>query len=231
MAEATTGAGRIRAERLFFGTCFALVPTAASFAIIGDILGALKAQFILTNYQVGLIGGAALWGMAISQILLGSLADFGMRTMLRLAFACHLLEVATMISATFTDVSAAVFGVLLAGASTLGIGNGFVEEAGNPLVAALFPGRKTTRLKQFHGWFPGGMVIAGLASYVLGLTALGAWEARLGLTFIPILIYGALVLGGPFRGRGGVQGGGRCGALFGVAFTVPLSLVLSLASL
>ena len=229
MAEATTGAGRIRAERLFFGTCFALVPTAASFAIIGDILGALKAQFILTNYQVGLIGGAALWGMAISQILLGSLADFGMRTMLRLAFACHLLGVATMISATFTDGSATAFWVLFAGAITLGLGNGFVEVAGNPLVAALFPEQKTTRLNQFHGWFPGGMVIAGLASYALGLTAFGAWEVRLGLTFIPILIYGALVLGEPFPETEGVQAGVRFGDMFRATFTSPLFLVMLFA--
>src|SRR5690606_26694098 len=229
MAEATTGAGKINAERLFFGTCFALVPTAASFAIIGDIIGALKAQFILTNYQVGLIGGAALWGMAISQILLGSLADFGMRTMLRLAFACHLLGVATMISATFTDGSATAFWVLFAGAITLGLGNGFVEVAGNPLVAALFPEQKTTRLNQFHGWFPGGMVIAGLASYALGLTAFGAWEVRLGLTFIPILIYGALVLGEPFPETEGVQAGVRFGDMFRATFTSPLFLVMLFA--
>lgn len=229
MAQAPRSARPINAERLFFGTCFALVPTAASFAIIGDILGALKAQFILTNYQVGLIGGAALWGMAISQILLGSLADFGMRTMLRLAFACHLLGVATMISATLTDGSAAAFWVLFAGAITLGLGNGFVEVAGNPLVAALFPEQKVTRLNQFHGWFPGGMVIAGLASYALGLTAFGAWEARLGLTFIPILIYGALVLREPFPETEGVQAGVRFGDMFRATFTSPLFLVMLFA--
>ena len=216
----------INAKRLFFGTCFALVPTAASFAILGDILGALKGQFILTNYQVGLIGGAALWGMAISQILLGSLADFGMRTMLRLAFACHLLGVATMISATLATGSDAAFWVLFAGAITLGLGNGFVEVAGNPLVAALFPDDKVTRLNQFHGWFPGGMVIAGLASFALAMTPLGRWEIRLGLTFIPILIYGALILREPFPETEGVQAGVRYGEMFRATFTSPLFLVM-----
>ncbi|MBW3629904.1 MAG: MFS transporter, partial [Gemmatimonadetes bacterium] len=223
---AKTGGRAINAERLFFGTCFALVPTAASFAIIGDILGPLKAQFILTNYQVGLIGGAALWGMAISQILLGSLADFGMRTMLRLAFACHLIGVATMISASLTGASGTAFWVLFAGALALGIGNGFVEVAGNPLVAALYPEEKVTRLNQFHGWFPAGMVIAGLASYALGLTAFGTWEVRLGLTFVPILIYGALVLRETFPETEGVQAGVRFGDMFRVTFTSPLFLVM-----
>lgn len=102
--------------------------------------------------------------MAISQILQGSLADFGMPTMLRLAFACHLIGVGTMISASLTGASGTAFWVLFAGALALGIRNGFVEVAGNPLVAALYPDEKVTRLNQFHGWFPAGMVIAGLAS-------------------------------------------------------------------
>lgn len=219
----------INPRRLFFGTCFALVPTAASFAILGDILGALKAEFILTNYQVGLIGGAALWGMAISQILLGSLADFGMRTMLRIAFLCHLLGVAIMISATLSTASAAAFWVLFAGAIIIGLGNGFVEVAGNPLVAALFPENKTTRLNQFHGWFPGGMVVAGLASWSLGFTAFGSWEVRLALIFLPILIYGALVLREPFPPTEGVQAGVRYGEMFRATFTSPLFLVMLFA--
>ena len=224
---ATLGQARpINRDRLFLGTCFALVPTAASFAIIGDILGPLKEEFILTNYQVGLIGGAALWGMAISQILLGSLADLGMRAMLRTAFVCHLLGVATMISATFSSGSTSAFWVLFVGAITLGLGNGFVEVAGNPLVAALFPDEKTTRLNQFHGWFPGGMVVSGLASYALAQTPFGDWEVRLGLTFIPILIYGALTLREPFPETEGVQAGVSFKEMFRATFTSRLFLVM-----
>jgi hypothetical protein len=57
----------IHRSRLFFGICLALIPTGASFALVSNILIQLKQQFILTNYQVGLIGGAALWGMAIAR--------------------------------------------------------------------------------------------------------------------------------------------------------------------
>lgn len=227
MAQARTPGRIIHADRLFLGTCFALVPTAASFAILGDILGPLKSEFILTNYQVGLIGGAALWGMAISQILLGSLADLGIRAMLRLAFACHLLGVATMISATFSPGSGSAFWILFAGAITLGLGNGFVEVAGNPLVAALYPDNKTTKLNHFHGFFPGGMVIAGLASYLMGLSStFSAWELRLGLTFIPILIYGAMTLREEFPETEGVRAGVSFGQMFRATFTSPLFLVM-----
>ena len=229
MAKASMTAQSINREKLFFGTCLALVPTAASFAIIGDILGALKAEFILTNYQVGLIGGAALWGMAIMQILVGSFADFGMRTMLRLAFLCHLLGVAIMISATLTTASGTGFWILFSGAIVMALGNGLVEVAGNPLVAALYPDSKTTHLNKFHAWFPGGIVIAGLASFALGYTAIGTWEMRLALIFIPILLYGALLLREAFPETEGVQAGVSFGAMFRATFTSTLFLVMLFA--
>lgn len=218
--------GAINKSRLFLGTCFALVPTAASFAIIGDILGPLKAEFILTNYEVGLIGGAALWGMAVSQILLGSLADFGMRTLLRIAFACHLLGTGTMIAATLFTGADAAFWVLFIGALVIALGNGLVEVAGNPLVAALYPDNKTTKLNHFHAWFPGGMVIAGLASFGIGLMGFGTWEVRLALVFIPILIYGALLLREPFPVTEGVQAGVTVKEMFKATFTSPLFLLM-----
>lgn len=61
--------------RLFVGICLALIPTGAAFALISNVLGQLKEEFILTNYQAGLIGGAALWGMAISLLVLGPMLE------------------------------------------------------------------------------------------------------------------------------------------------------------
>lgn len=216
----------INRNRLFIGTCAALVPTAASFAIIGDILGPLKQDFILTNYEVGLIGGAALWGMAISQILFGSLADLGMRTIFRWAFICHFLGVAVMISASGFAGAGVAFWILLSGAVIIALGNGLVEVAGNPLVAVLYPKDKTTKLNHFHAWFPGGMVIAGLASFAIGLTAVGTWEVRLALIFIPIAAYGYLILREPFPETEGRQAGVSIGEMFKATFTRPLFLVM-----
>lgn len=213
-------------KRLFIGTCAALVPTAASFAIIGDILGPLKQEFILTNYEVGLIGGAALWGMAISQILFGSLADLGMRTIFRCAFVCHFMGVAIMISATGFAGADVAFWILLGGAVIMALGNGLVEVAGNPLVAALYPREKTTKLNHFHAWFPGGMVISGLASFGISLTAIGTWEVRMALIFIPIAIYGYLLLTEPFPETEGRQAGVSIGEMFKATFTRPLFLIM-----
>lgn len=229
MAEVRAGSAPINRQRLFFGTCFALVPTAAAMAIVGNILGPLKADFILTNYEVGIIGGTTLWGMAISQILLGAFADFGMRRMMRMAFFCHLLGTATMISATLFAGASSAFWVLFLGALILGLGNGLVEVFGNPLVTALFPENKVTKLNQFHGWFPGGMVISGLASFALGLTGIGGWELQMAMIFIPILIYGTLILGEPFPETEGVQAGVSIKDMFRATFTSPLFLVMFFA--
>lgn len=216
----------INKKRLFVGICCSLVPTAASFAIIGDILGPLKADFILTNYEVGLIGGAALWGMAISQILFGSLADLGMRLLTRIAFVFHLTGTATMISASGFAGEPFAFWILFFGAIIIALGNGLIEVVGNPLVAALYPDQKTTRLNLFHAWFPGGMVIAGLASYGLSLTGLGTWEMRLALVFIPILLYGVLILREPFPPTEGVAAGVSIKNMFHATFTSPLFILM-----
>ena len=225
--SAETNLKNVNRKRLFVGICWALVPTAASFAIIGDILGPLKAEFILSNYEVGLIGGAALWGMAIAQIFLGPLADFGMRRLMRVACLFHVAGTTTMISASTLSASQSdtAFWVLLSGAVIIAIGNGIVEVAGNPLVTSLYPDDKTSHLNKFHVWFPGGMVIAGLASYLLSQFGFGTWEARLALVYIPIVVYAVLILWEPFPETEGQSAGVSVGEMFRATFTSPLFLL------
>ena len=88
-------------NRLFVGSCFALISTSVCFAIIGAIMGALKEQFVLSNEEVGYIGGAAIWGFTLSIFALGPLCDvLGMRNLMRFAFICHFAGAAVMIFAT-----------------------------------------------------------------------------------------------------------------------------------
>ncbi len=58
--------GNINVGRLFLGSNFSLIATSVTFAIIGAIMGPLKEIFVLTNAEVGFIGGAALWGFSIT---------------------------------------------------------------------------------------------------------------------------------------------------------------------
>ena len=52
----------IDSSRLFIGSCIALIATSVAFATVGAIMLSLKREFVLTNEEVGWIGGAALWG-------------------------------------------------------------------------------------------------------------------------------------------------------------------------
>ena len=158
----------IHRTRLFAGICLALIPTGASFALVSNILVPLKQEFILTNYQVGLIGGAALWGMAISLLVMGPLLEtFGLRNGARMAFAGHLTGITLMIAASWRAGDPSAFWMLMAGAATLAAGNGMIEVTGNPLVAALYPDQKTTRLNWFHAFFPIGIVLGGIAGFLM----------------------------------------------------------------
>ena len=87
-------------ERLFVGSCFALIATSVCFGVVGAIMGSLKETFVLSNEQVGYIGGAAIWGFTISIFVLGPLCDvLGMRNLLRIAMLCHAAGTLLMIFA------------------------------------------------------------------------------------------------------------------------------------
>ncbi|MCC5876108.1 MAG: MFS transporter [Candidatus Sumerlaeia bacterium] len=169
--------------RLFVGSCLALTATSVTFAVIGDIIGALKTEFILTNAQIGLIAAVSLWGFTLAMLLLGPIVDLvGMKKMVFAAFCSHLIGALVMIFATD-------YTMLVVGALILSFGNGTVEAACNPLVATVYPDRKTEKLNQFHVWFPGGVIIGGLLCYLFSQIGLG-WQAKLCIILVPTILYG-----------------------------------------
>jgi fucose permease len=210
----------IHRDRLFVASCCALAVSAVAFAVIGDILGALKSQFILDNQQVGYIGGAAIWGFAVSIILLGPLCDvLGMKFLVRVAMVCHVLGVLIMITATG-------FWSLFTGALVISLGNGLIEAVCNPLVATLYPERKAHRLNQFHVWWPGGIVLGGLASYALNAIGITSWKVRVGLILIPAAVYIVLMLRERFPATENQASGVSTGEMFKATFTSPLFLLM-----
>lgn len=212
--------------RLFLLSCLALISTSVCFAVVGEIMGALKAQFILDNEQVGYIGGAAIWGFTLSIFALGPFVDlFGMKNLLRLAFVCHLAGPAIMILAMFTTGDTA-FWTLFFGALTVSIANGTVEAVCNPLIATMYAEEKTKKLNQFHVWFPGGIVLGGVSCFFLNEAGIGDWRLKLALIFIPTICYGLLLLGQKFPATERVQSGISFGGMVVGAFGRPLFLVL-----
>ena len=89
--------------------------------------------------------------------------------------------------------------MLFLGALVLALGNGTVEAACNPLVTTIYPEQKTRKLNQFHVWFPGGIVIGGVASFLLDKAGVIDWRIKLALILVPTVIYGILFIGQKFR--------------------------------
>jgi len=235
MSQAAVGHGgvtEVHAARLFNASCIALTAGAAMFAITSDIMGPLKQQFILSNEEVGMVMGWSGWGFTIGMLVLGPLCDaLGMRLLLRLALVFHAAGVALMIFA-------GGFWMLLAGGIVNALGSGAVEAACNPLTATIYPDKKTHKLNQFHMWFPGGIVLGGLACYGLdalghaGLTSalahagLNLWQLKLAIVLVPTAAYGVLFTGQYFPPTERVQSGVSFGGMFKETLLRPLFLVL-----
>ena len=229
MAASNAEPGAVHRGRLFTGICLALIPTGASFGLVSNVLIQLKQQFILTNYQVGLIAGAALWGMAISLLVLGPLLEgFGLKNGARFAFAGHVIGLTLLISAVLRVGDPSAFWILMSGAAVLAMGNGMIEVTGNPLVAALYPESKTTRLNYFHAFFPIGIIVGGLAGFLLGNYGgpLGYWPFQLGVVYIPVFIYGYMLLLERFPKTENAEAGIPVSEMFRYTLTKPLFLLM-----
>lgn len=213
--------------RLFLGSCLALIATAVGFAAVGDILGTLKAQFVLSNESVGYISGARIWGFTLSIFVLGPLCNvLGMRNLIFFALICH-------VAGTLTMILADGFWPLFVGALILALGNGTVEAVCNPLVATVYSDQKTKKLNQFHVWFPGGIVLGALGSYAIAHyvqlpagSTFKIWQLQLALVLIPAVLYGLLFIGQTFPATERVQSGVTFGGMLAGAFGRPLFWIL-----
>jgi fucose permease len=223
------GSTEIHRSRLFFGICLALVPTGMSFALVSNILVPLKQQFILTNYQVGLIGGAALWGMALSLLVIGPMLEgFGLKNGARFAFVGHVAGVTIMLLAANRVGDPSAFWMLMAGAATLAAGNGMIEVVGNPLAAALYPEEKTKRLNWFHAFFPIGLILGGLVGFALSTWGgrFGAWPYQLAVLYVPMLVYAVMVLPQTFPKTENAEQGLPVKEMFRFTLTSPLFFLM-----
>jgi fucose permease len=176
----------INSRQLFLASRIALIVTAMTFAYRAALEGVWGTEYSLTKEQIGWIFSPAFWGFTLAMIFGGPLCDFiGMKKLLLLAFLGH-------ISGAIIYLVAKDATMLFIGTLCIGIGNGMVEAACNPLVVSLYPDNKTTMLNRFHVWFPGGIVIGGLLSYFLMEKMQLDWRVLIYILFIPAIIYAYL---------------------------------------
>jgi len=183
LADASTNMNTtIQPRPLFVSSCIALLVTGLSFGIRAAIVTRIGSQFNLDASQLGLITGTAFWGFPLAVIAGGFLVDvIGMKRILQLAGLFHLIGI-------LLTVFASGFWTLYISTLLIGIANGTVEAACNPLVATIYSTNKTTKLNHFHLWFPGGILLGTLVSKGLDLVHLN-WRIQVAVMLIPTIIY------------------------------------------
>lgn len=177
-------------NRLFIASCLALITTAMTFAIRARLETVFGPDGVgLTLEQIGYAFTPAFFGFTLSMIFGGPLVDLlGIKKITWMAFVTHAIGIVWTIMA---DSMTSLFLATL----FIGIGNGLVEAALNPLITSIYSDQKTKMLNRFHVWFPGGIVIGSLIGWltmdVLGLD----WQMMVATLFIPLILYGVLFFG------------------------------------
>jgi len=176
----------VNRKQLFLASRIALIFTAMTFAFRAGLTKVWHDEFVLTNEQLGWIFSPAFYGFTLAMIFGGPLCDLlGMKRLLVLAFIGHIGGV--IIYLFSKDAT-----MLFIGTLCIGIGNGMVEAACNPLTVSLYPENKTMMLNRFHVWFPGGIVIGSLISYLVIDKLHLDWRILISVLFLPAIIYGIM---------------------------------------
>jgi MFS family permease len=221
----------VNVRRLFAASCLSLVTTSMVFAIRGDIEADLSAAFHLTKEQMGLIWGPAFWGFTLAIFVSGLIVDsVGMRA---LHVASSLGYIGGILLVLFAPRPegpvASIFGstgtlLLYVAFLAMGLSQGLVEGVINPLVATIYKDDKTHKLNVLHAWWPGGLIVGGLAAFVL--TQAGAsWQVKLCSILIPAAVYLAMITGQEYPRTERVQSNVSSGEMFKEAFQ-PMFLLL-----
>ncbi|MGD1944702.1 MAG: sugar MFS transporter [Croceivirga sp.] len=176
----------INKNKLFWAACISLVVTSMTFANRAGILTQLGVDFGINNTQLGYINSMAFLGFPLAMLVGGLLYNtLGPKKLLVIAFICHLVGL-------LMTIYAGGFWTLIISTFFIGVANGSVEAACNPMIADMYTDNRTAMLNKFHVWFPGGLVIGSLVSKFMTDAGMG-WELQIASMFIPTLIYGFLV--------------------------------------
>lgn len=220
---------------IFIASFLTLIAAGMGFAIRGAILPDWAAQYGFTMSELGQITGGGFVGFGVVILLASLITDrLGYRTILIAAFACHLVSAVITLAATPVHVAYgkdATYFCLYIGMFLFAIGNGLCEAVINPLVATLYPHKKTHYLNILHAGWPGGMIVGALlAKAFVGQDPLVAnlrWEIPMCFFLVPTLIYGFIT----FKERFPISEARAAGMTFGqmmAQFASPLLLLLLL---
>src|SRR6201990_684504 len=119
----------INRKQLFEASCLALLVTGLSFGIRAGILNKLGVGFGLDKARLAAVTATAFWGFPLAVVIGGIVVDIiGMKRLLVLAFIFHLAGI-------LLTIFAGGYWTLFLSTLLVGLANGTVEAACNPLVA------------------------------------------------------------------------------------------------
>lgn len=211
----------IQRSKLFWASCIALIFTSLTFSLRTAFEPIWGAEFSMDKVETGWVFAPAFWGFTLAMVFGGTLVDvIGMKRIVVYAFVGHVAGAITYLVAR--DAMTLFIGTLF-----IGIGNGMLEAACNPLVVTLYPNKKTTMLNRFHVWFPGGNVIGGLLAFFVLKELQLDWRVLMIPLFICAIIYGILFFSLKFPKTERVTQGISTGAMFKACLN-PLFIVMIL---
>lgn len=184
-----TGVNR---QKLFWLSVLALFTASASASLRAAVASSLKAQWIdpVDPINAGeLIGsalGSAFLGFSITVFVVSAVLDrIGVRRVLMGCGVAFLIGTTLIVGAGVFAQGKNIYHLVWAGMLLSGIGWGFAEASINPLTARLYPEDTTHRLNVLHAWYPGGLIVGGLAGVFLA--PLMPWQAIMALVFLPAI--------------------------------------------
>ena len=192
--------------KLMWASFLTLIAAGMGFGVRTGTLAEWANQFGFTQVELGTITGGGLVGFGVVILCASLFIDrVGYRVILLLAFLLHVASVIVTLAATPVYAAMgkdATYWCLYVGIFIFAIANGLCEAVINPLIANIYPERKTHYLNILHAGWPGGLILGGIVGYLfLGagaqLTTL-RWEIVLGLYLLPCLWYGLIVVNEAF---------------------------------
>ena len=199
--ETTDRHATYRKTHLFLVSSCALTTAGICAALRADTAADLQRIFldpidqVHSAERIGTILGVPFLGFALTIAIGSPLLDIiGMGLLLPLS--AILLSAGMLIQIFAGDLAsgAGVYPVLWLGAVVAGVGWGLVETVINPLIATLYRDNKTGKLNAVHAWWPGGLMIGGLAG--VGMSDLGfGWQVKLAVVLLPSIAVVALCAG------------------------------------
>ena len=182
----------VNRQRLFWLSVLALFTASASASLRAAVASSLKTEWIdpiapiTAGEMIGSALGSAFLGFSITVFGVSAVLDrIGVKRVLIGCGIAFLIGTTLIVGAGIFARGMSIYHLVWAGMLLSGIGWGFAEASINPLTARLYPEDTTHRLNVLHAWYPGGLIVGGLAGVFLAAAL--PWQAIMGLVFLPAI--------------------------------------------